>query len=99
MRGYGKFKAAVDFINGTRKLHTEEFHEARYYAQNAIQTSSKYDENLNLCVKKLGINILEKISTREYKDKSLSYFTLTELIILSNKSGDGKNVKMKKKIK
>ena len=97
LEGYGKLKAAVDFINATRKLHTEEFHEARYYAQNAIQTSSKYDDNLNLCVKKLGINILEKISTREYKDKSLSYFTLTELIILSNISGDGKNVKMKKK--
>ena len=86
LKGYGKFKAAVEFINATRKLHTEEIYEARYYSQNAIRTSNLYDDNLNLCVKKLAMNILEKLSTGEYNDKSLAYFTLTELIILSNKN-------------
>ena len=95
LKGFGKFKAAVDFINATRKVHTEEFYEARYYAQNAIQTSNKYDDNLNLCVKKLAMNILDKISIREYKHKSLAYFTLTELIILSSKSRNIKNIKKK----
>ena len=65
LKGYGNLKAAVEFINATRKLHTEEIYEARYYAQNAIRTSNKYDDNLNLCVKKLAMNILEKISTGE----------------------------------
>ena len=60
LKGYGQFKAAVEFINATRKLHTEEIYEARYYANNAIQTSNKYDDYLNLCVKKLAMNILEK---------------------------------------
>ena len=95
MKGYGKFKAAVEFINATRKLHIEEIYEARYYAQNAIQTSNKYDDNLNFCVKKLAMNILDKISTGEYNDKSLSYFTITELIVLSNKNWDFRNIKKK----
>ena len=95
LKGYGKYKAAVEFINATRKLHTEEIFEARYYAQNAIQTSNKYDDNLNVCVKKLAMNILDKISTGEYNDKSLSYFTITELIVLSNKNWDFRNIKKK----
>ena len=95
LKGYGKFKAAVEFINATRKLHIEEIYEARYYAQNAIRTSNLYDDNLNLCVKKLAMNILEKLSAGEYNDKSLAYFTLTELIILSNKNGDVRNIKKK----
>ena len=41
------------------------------------------------------MNILEKISTGEYNDKSLTYFTLTELIILSNKNVDVRNIKKK----
>ena len=52
LKGYGKFKAAVEFINATRKVNIEEIYEAKFYAQNAIRISNKYDDNLNLCEKK-----------------------------------------------
>ena len=95
LKGYGNLKAAVEYINATRKTHTREFYEANYYAQNAIQISNHFNDNLNSCIKILAINMLKKISLGEYKDQSLSYFTLSELIILSNRNGYVKNIKKK----
>ena len=85
LKGIGKFTAAVEYINATRKFNVNEYFEAKYHAKCAVQKSSQYKDNLNIHVNKLAKNLLEQINRGESKEQSIPYFTLTELIVFSNK--------------
>ena len=85
LKGIGKCTAAVEYINATRKFNVNEYFEAKYHAKCAVQKSSQYKDNLNIHVNKLAKNILEQINRGESKEQSIPYFTLTELIVFSNK--------------
>ena len=75
----------MDYINATRKINSNDSYEAKYYAQTAIQISNKFSDNLNISIKKLAVNLLNKIKNGENDTKSFTYFTLSELIVFSNK--------------
>ena len=93
LKGYGNLKAAVEYIYALRKYHCNEHYEARYHAQNAIKISKRFEDNLNLNIRKLGLNILEKLKTGKRNDKTFTYFTLSELIVFSNKNKNYKSIK------
>ena len=89
LKGFGRFSAAVDYINATRKINTNDIYEAKYYAQTAIKISNKFRDNLNISIKKLALNLLNEIKRGKKDSKSFTYFTLSELIIFSNKKSSG----------
>ena len=92
LKGYGNLKAAVEYINALRKYHCDEHFEAKYHAQNAIKISKRFEDNLNLNIRKLGFNILEKLKTGKLDDKSFTYFTLSELIEFSKQNTNYKPI-------
>ena len=91
--GYGYLKATVEYINATRKIHSNEYFDAKYYVQNAIRISNRFKDKLNVCIRKLGFNMLKKINMGKYNDNSLKYFTLSELIVFSNIKTNIVNIK------
>ena len=54
------------------------------YAKLAIKCSNRYNDNLNTYVEKLAINLLRDINGCK-KNNASSLFTLSELILFSNK--------------
>ena len=84
LKGHGKLYAAVEYINATIKQQVNEFFEAEYHAKNAIKCSNRYNDNLNTCISKLGMNLLRDIKEGK-KSKASSLFTLSELMVFSNK--------------
>ena len=84
LKGQGKLYAAVEYINATIKQQVNDLFEAEYHAKNAIKCSNRYNDNLNTCINKLGMNLLRDIKDGK-KSKACTLFTLSELMVFSNK--------------
>ena len=84
LKGYGYLKSAVEYINATKKVSTNDIYEAKYHTRNAIEISNCYNDNLNINIKKLSLKLLKNINSNHEISKTINFFTLSELIELSN---------------